>query len=80
MNQTCVNIGPMFGTTLQCPKNNQNEECSRNGVRRNTILLQLTYLSKDLKRNRNLLYLYLNCILPGYQLSIEYHLLPLSNL
>ena len=32
MNQTCVSIGPMIGNTLQCPRNNQNEECSGNGV------------------------------------------------
>ena len=56
MNQTCVNIGPMFGTTLQCPKNNQNEECSRNGVRRVAIFLQLTYLSQELQRNETKLY------------------------
>ena len=31
MNQTCVTLGPMI-VTLQCPRNNQNEECSGNGV------------------------------------------------
>ena len=32
MNQSCVSIGPAIANQLQCPRNNQNEECSGNGV------------------------------------------------